>query len=252
MALLSVNVDHVATLRQARGIDEPDPVWAAVFCEKAGADGIIAHLREDRRHIQDRDVKLLRQMVKGKLNLEMAATEEMIAIAGTIGPDLCTLVPERRQELTTEGGLEVKGNQEAIKNAVARLNAAGAAVSLFIDPHPDQVKAAHLAGAQVVELHTGGYANARGEAELQRHLDGIEEAARLAARLKLRVAAGHGLNLRNVRPLLSIPEIEEYSIGHSIIARAVFVGLEMAVAEMLDLVRQSAPPRPAEGPRRRL
>lgn len=252
MALLSVNVDHVATLRQARGIDEPDPVWAAVFCEKAGADGIIAHLREDRRHIQDRDVKLLRQMVKGKLNLEMAATEEMISIAGAIGPDLCTLVPERRQELTTEGGLEVKGNQEAIKNAVARLNAAGAAVSLFIDPHPDQVKAAHLAGAQVVELHTGAYANARGEAELQRHLDGIEEAARLAARLKLKVAAGHGLNLRNVRPLLSIPEIEEYSIGHSIIARAVFVGLEMAVAEMLDLVRQSAPPRPAEGPRRRL
>lgn len=252
MALLSVNVDHVATLRQARGIDEPDPVWAAVFCEKAGADGIICHLREDRRHIQDRDVKLLRQMVKGKLNLEMAATEEMISIAGAIGPDLCTLVPERRQELTTEGGLEVKGNQEAIKNAVARLNAGGAAVSLFIDPHPDQVKAAHLAGAQVVELHTGAYANARGETELQRHLDGIEEAARLAARLKLKVAAGHGLNLRNVRPLLSIPEIEEYSIGHSIIARAVFVGLEMAVAEMLDLVRQSAPPRPAEGPRRRL
>ncbi|MCA1990261.1 MAG: pyridoxine 5'-phosphate synthase [Desulfarculus sp.] len=252
MALLSVNVDHVATLRQARGIDEPDPVWAAVFCEKAGADGIICHLREDRRHIQDRDVKLLRQMVKGKLNLEMAATEEMIAIAGTIGPDLCTLVPERRQELTTEGGLEVKGNLEAVKDAVARLNAVGAAVSLFIDPHPDQVKAAHLAGAQVVELHTGSYANARGEAELQRHLDGIEEAARLAARLKLKVAAGHGLNLRNVRPLLAIPEIEEYSIGHSIIARAVFVGLEQAVAEMLALVRQSAPPRPAEGPRRRL
>ncbi|MFH1059311.1 MAG: pyridoxine 5'-phosphate synthase [Pseudomonadota bacterium] len=252
MARLSVNVDHVATLRQARGIDEPDPVWAGIFCEKVGADGIIVHLREDRRHIQDRDVKLLRQVVKGRLNLEMAATEEMIGIAGAIGPDICTLVPERRQELTTEGGLEVKGNLEAIKSAVARINQAGISVSLFIDPHADQVKAAHLAGAQVVELHTGAYANAQGEAEVKRHLDLIEDAARLAARLKLAVAAGHGLNLRNTRPLLAIPEIEEYSIGHSIIARAVFVGLEQAVAEMLALVRTSAPARPAEGPRRRL
>ncbi|CAO0824475.1 pyridoxine 5'-phosphate synthase [Desulfarculales bacterium] len=252
MAHLSVNVDHVATLRQARSIDEPDPVWAAVFCEKAGADGIIVHLREDRRHIQDRDLKVLRQVVKGKLNMEMAATEEMLGIASTVGPDLCTLVPERRQELTTEGGLEVKGNLEAIKKAVAILNGTGIRASLFINPHPEQVKAAHMANAQMVELHTGAYANAGDAAALKKHLDAIEDAARLAARLNIKVAAGHGLNLRNVRPLLALPEIEEYSIGHSIVARALFVGMEQAVAEMLELVRQSAPPRAAEAPRRRL
>lgn len=252
MARLSVNVDHVATLRQARGIDEPDPVWAAVLAEKAGADGIIVHLREDRRHIQDRDLEVLKQVVKGKLNLEMAATEEMIGIARRVRPDMCTLVPERRQELTTEGGLEVAGNLEAIREAVGRLNAAGMEVSLFIDPDPEQVKAAHMAGAQIVELHTGAYANAVGAEEVRRHLDALEDAARLAARLKLKVAAGHGLNLRNVRPLLAFPEIEEYSIGHSIVARAVFVGFEEAVREMLELVRTSAPPRPAEPPRRRL
>ncbi|MFH1034033.1 MAG: pyridoxine 5'-phosphate synthase [Pseudomonadota bacterium] len=252
MARLSVNVDHVATLRQARGIDEPDPVWAAVLAEKAGADGIIVHLREDRRHIQDRDLKVLRQVVKGRLNMEMAATEEMLGIASTLGPDLCTLVPERRQELTTEGGLEVKGNLEAVKQAVSRLNGAGIQVSLFIDPHPEQIKAAHLAGAQVVELHTGAYANASDEAGLKKHLDAIEDSARLAARLNIKVAAGHGLNLRNVPPLLALPEIEEYSIGHSIVARALFVGMEQAVSEMLALVRQSAPPRGPEAPRRRL
>ena len=252
MARLCVNVDHVATLRQARGIDEPDPVWAAVFCENAGADGIIVHLREDRRHIQDRDLKLMRQVVKGKLNMEMAATDEMINIAATVGPDLCTLVPERRQELTTEGGLEVRGNLEAVKQAVVRLNGAGIQVSLFIDPHQEQVKAAHMAGAQVVELHTGAYANAKDEASGKKLLDALEDAARLAARLGIKVSAGHGLNLRNVIPLLALPEIEEYSIGHSIVARAVFVGLERAVAEMLALVRASAPARPAEAPRRRL
>jgi pyridoxine 5-phosphate synthase len=252
MARLAVNVDHVATLRQARGIDEPDPVWAAVLAEKAGADGIIVHLREDRRHIQDRDLKVLRQVVKSRLNMEMAPTDEMIGIAAAVGPELATLVPERRQELTTEGGLDVAGNEAAIKDAVGRLNEAGIPVSLFIDPEAEQVKSAHMAGAQVVELHTGSYANARGDKEVARHLGLIEDAARLAARLKIKVSAGHGLNLRNTAPLLKLPEIEEYSIGHSIVARALFVGFEQAVAEMLALVRQSAPPRPPEPPKRRL
>jgi len=252
VARLSVNVDHVATLRQARGIDEPDPVWAAVLAEKAGADGIIVHLREDRRHIQDRDLKVLRQVIKGKLNMEMAATEEMIGIASMVGPDLCTLVPEHRQELTTEGGLDVKNNLEHIKDTVAQLNEANIPVSLFIDPETEQVKAAHMAGAQVVELHTGTYANAQTERDIRKQLDAIDDVARLAARLKIRVSAGHGLNLRNTPPLLRMPEIEEYSIGHSIVARAVFVGFEQAVTEMLSLVRQSAPPRPPEPPKRRL
>ncbi len=252
MAKLSVNVDHVATLRQARGIDEPDPVWAAVLAEKAGADGVIVHLREDRRHIQDRDLQVLRQVVKGKLNMEMAATEEMIGIAARLQPDLCTLVPEKRQELTTEGGLEVAANLEAVKEAAGRLNDAGIAVSLFIDPTAEQVKASHMAGVQVVELHTGSYADAQGDSEARKRLDALEDAARLASRLKLKVAAGHGLNLRNVRPLLAMPEVEEYSIGHSIVARAVFVGFEQAVGEMLELVRTSASPREPEPPRRRL
>ncbi len=258
MALLSVNVDHVATLRQARGIDEPDPVWAAVLAEKAGADGIIMHLREDRRHIQDRDLEVARKVVKGRLNLEMAATEEMIGIASRVRPEVCTLVPEKRKELTTEGGLAVAGNLEAIKTAVGRLNAAGVEVSLFVDPDPEQVKAAHLAGAQAVELHTGAYCNAPDEAARQRLLGQLEDAAKLAYRLKLKVLAGHGLNLRNIRPILAMAEIEEYSIGHSIISRAVFVGLEAAVAEMLALVRGSARMNPAPAatppsvPRRRL
>jgi pyridoxine 5-phosphate synthase len=242
----------VATLRQARGIDEPDPVWAAVLAEKAGADGIICHLREDRRHINDRDLNLLKQVVKTRLNMEMAAAEEMIAIATQIKPDLCTLVPERRQELTTEGGLEVRGNLEAIKDAVKRLNAAGIAVSLFIDPQAEQVKAAHLAGAQIIELHTGAYCNATDEPSRLKLLEAIADSARLASRLKLKIAAGHGLNLRNIRPMLGITEIEEYSIGHSIIARAVFVGLEPAVTEMLDLVRSAPAPRASEPPRRPL
>ncbi len=247
MARLSVNVDHVATLRQARMIDEPDPVWAAVLAEKAGADGIIVHLREDRRHIQDRDLRVLREVVKTRLNMEMAAVEEMVGIALEVGPDICTLVPERRQELTTEGGLEVKGNLERIKEVVARLKEGGIEVSLFIDPNPEQVKAAHMAGADIVELHTGSYANATGE-HARKELEAIDEAARLASRVGLKVAAGHGLNLRNIRPLLAIAEIEEYSIGHSIVARAVFVGFEEAVKEMLALVRTSATSRPPQPP----
>ncbi len=252
MARLSVNVDHVATLRQARGIDEPDPVWAAVQAEKAGADGIIVHLREDRRHIQDRDLEVLRQVVKGQLNMEMAATEEMIGIASRVGPDICTLVPEKRQELTTEGGLDVAGNLEAMRAAVGALKQAGIAVSLFIDPTSEQIKAAHQVEAQVVELHTGSYCNAPNEEARLRLLGALEDSARLASRLGLKVAAGHGLNLRNVHPLLAMPEIQEYSIGHSIIARAVFVGLEQAVGEMLALVRTAATERPPEPPQRRL
>jgi pyridoxine 5-phosphate synthase len=252
VARLSINVDHVATLRQARGIDEPDPVWAAVLAEKAGADGIIVHLREDRRHIQDRDLRVLRQVVKGKLNMEMAATEEMITIAGQLKPDLCTLVPEKRQELTTEGGLEVAGSQEKITGAVERLQASGIEVSLFIDPTSEQIKAAHQSGAQVVELHTGTYCDAKDEETRQRQLQALEDAARLAHRLGLEVVAGHGLNLRNVLPLLTMPEIVEYSIGHSIVARALFVGFEQAVSEMLALVRTAATERPAETPKRRL
>ena len=240
MARLSVNIDHVATLRQARGIDEPDPIWAAVLAEKAGADGIIAHLREDRRHVQDRDLRVLKAVVKGDLNMEMAATEEMISIARELKPELCTLVPERRQELTTEGGLDVAGNQEHYKDAIARLNDQDIKVSLFIDPNPEQIKASHLVGAQTVELHTGAYANAVAESDIRKCLDDIEDAAKLAAKLKIKVAAGHGLNLRNVTPLLSMPEIVEYSIGHSIVGRAVFVGFENAVTEMLNLVRSSA------------
>jgi len=252
LARLSVNVDHVATLRQARGIDEPDPVWAAILAEKAGADGIIVHLREDRRHIQDRDLEVLRQVVKGQLNMEMAATEEMIGIAGRVQPELCTLVPEKRQELTTEGGLDVAGNLEAIRAAVAALRQAGIRVSLFIDPTSEQIKAAHQVEAQVVELHTGSYCNAPDEAARLKLLGALEDSARLASRLGLKVAAGHGLNLRNVHPLLAMPEIEEYSIGHSIVARAVFVGLEQAVGEMLALVRTAAKQRPPEPPQRRL
>ena len=252
MARLSVNVDHVATLRQARGIDEPDPVWAAVLSEKAGAHGVIAHLREDRRHMQDRDMYALRQVVKGKFNMEMAATEEMLRIAVELGPDVCTLVPERRQELTTEGGLDVKGRQDALKNAVGILNDSGIDVSLFIDPDPEQIKASHMTGAQIVELHTGSYANARGDEARIRHIDALGDGARLAARLNMKVAAGHGLNLRNIEPLLDIPEFEEYSIGHSIVARAVFVGFENAVSEMLALVKTAARSRPTEPTPRRL
>ncbi len=252
MAELAVNVDHIATLRQARGIDEPDPVWAAVMAEKAGADGIIVHLREDRRHIQDRDLRLLRQVVKGKLNLEMAASEEMLAIAAEVKPDICTLVPERRQELTTEGGLEVAGNQEAIAKAVAGIKEAGIGCSLFIDPDPEQVKAAHMAAANIVELHTGSYCNASDAHRRSELLSAIDDAARLASRLGMRVVAGHGLNLRNVRPILAIPEIVEYSIGHSIVSRAVFVGFEQAVSEMLALVRTSATSRPPALPKVRL
>lgn len=237
MAKLEVNVDHVATLRQARLGREPDPVTAAALAELAGADGIIVHLREDRRHIQDRDLRLLRQTVKTRLNLEMAATPEMLDIACEVKPDMVTLVPERRQELTTEGGLDVIGNQEVLREAVARLKAAGIYVSLFVDPDPQQIKAAAAVGAECVELHTGKYAEAKSEAEAEALFDELLAGAAQARLLGLRVKAGHGLNYQNIKRFRGRKEFDEYSIGHSIIARAVLVGLEQAVREMLALIK---------------
>ncbi len=237
MAKLEVNVDHVATVRQARRIDEPDPVTAAALAELAGADGIIVHLREDRRHIQDRDLRLLRQTVKTRLNLEMAATEEMLAIASEVKPDLVTLVPEKREELTTEGGLNVAGNLDFLKNYIQRLKEAGLSVSLFVDPDYTQINAAKEAGAKWVELHTGTYAEARDETEAQKLFDELLDAARHARSLGLRVKCGHGLNYRNIQRFRGRPEFEEFSIGHSIVSRAVLVGMERAVREMLELIR---------------
>jgi pyridoxine 5-phosphate synthase len=237
VAKLEVNVDHVATVRQARLIDEPDPVTAAALAELAGADGIIVHLREDRRHIQDRDLRLLRQTVKTRLNLEMAATDEMLAIASEVKPDLVTLVPEKRAELTTEGGLNVKGNLDFLKDYIKRLKEAGLTVSLFVDPDPVQINAAKEAGAAWVELHTGTYAEAREEAEAQKLFDQLLDAARHARSLGLRVKCGHGLNYVNIKRFRGRQEFEEFSIGHSIVSRAVLVGMERAVREMLDLIK---------------
>jgi pyridoxine 5-phosphate synthase len=232
-----VNVDHVATLRQARGEQEPDPVAATVLVEMAGADGIVVHLREDRRHVQDRDLRLLREIVKTKLDLEMAATDEMVRLAMQFKPHLVTLVPERREELTTEGGLDVTGQLPRLKEVIASLHQSGIAVSLFVDPDLDQIKSARRADADCVELHTGRYVNTLGLKEQDREFEALAQAARAAYKLEMVVNAGHGLNYRNVRRLRNITEIVEYNIGHSIIARAVFVGLERAVREMKDLVR---------------
>lgn len=237
MARLGVNVDHVATLRQARGEQEPDPVAAAVVVELAGADGIVLHLREDRRHVQERDLRLLREIVKTKLDLEMAATDEMARLAMDIKPHLVTLVPERREELTTEGGLDVAGQLARLKEVIASLHQSGIAVSLFVDPDLDQIKAARRADADCVELHTGRYVNALGLKEQDLEFDALAQGARAAYKLEMVVHAGHGLNYRNVRRLRNITEIVEYNIGHSIISRAVFVGLERAVREMKDLVK---------------
>lgn len=234
---LAVNVDHIATIRQARGRAEPDPVAAALLAEVAGAAGIIVHLREDRRHIQDRDVRLLREVVKTRLNLEMAATEEMVKVALGVVPDVATLVPERREELTTEGGLDVAGQEERVTRAVRVLTDEGITVSLFIDPFAEQVKAAKRTGAPFVEMHTGQYAEAKTESEQQATLLKIMGAARLGRDLGLRIAAGHGLNYQNVQAVAAIPEVEELNIGHSIVARAALVGIDRAVREMLDLIR---------------
>lgn len=237
MARLGVNIDHVATLRQARGGTEPDPVAAAAIAELAGADGITIHLREDRRHIQDRDLKLLRQTVQTRLNLEMAATDEMIAIALQIQPDMVTLVPEKRQELTTEGGLDVRLFQEPLKESVKRLRDGGIPVSLFIDPDPDQVKAANKIGADYIEIHTGSFASAINWKAEEQELIKIENNAKLAAKLGMGVNAGHGLNYLNIKKIASLGGIEEFNIGHSIISRAVLAGLDRAVRDMVDLVK---------------
>jgi len=238
MADLCINVDHVATVRQARGTVEPDPVWAASIVELAGADGVVVHLREDRRHIQDRDVRILRETVRSRLTLEMAATDEMIKIASEIKPDIVTLVPEKRQELTTEGGLDVMRLEAEIKDAVARLHDASIPVSLFIDPEREQIEAAARTGAECIEIHTGRYADAQSAEEEDREFESIVESSRLARDLGLRVHAGHGLNYTNVPRLSALPEIEEFSIGHAVIARAIFVGLEKAVRDMNALVKK--------------
>jgi pyridoxine 5-phosphate synthase len=236
MARLGVNVDHVATLRQARGEREPDPVAAAVLVELAGADGLVVHLREDRRHIQERDLTLLREVVQIKLDLEMAPDEPIAKIALSVKPHLATLVPERRQELTTEGGLDVAGQRERIKPIIDLLHGGGIPVSLFVEPDVEQIKASHKVGADYVELHTGRYAGARMVKEEQAQFEALAHAAKLAYKLGMGVNAGHGLNYRNVKRLLQIAEIVEYNIGHSIIARALFVGLERAVREMKELI----------------
>lgn len=238
MSRLSVNIDHIATIRQARKGDEPDPVAAAMLAELAGATGIIAHLREDRRHVQDRDLRLLRQVVRTRLNMEMAATGEMQRIAVELKPDITTLVPEKREELTTEGGLEVASRVAFIQDYIGPLQQAGIEVSLFIDPDEKQIAAARKAGAHWVEIHTGAYANARSGRDRSREYEKISEAATLAASLGLRVGAGHGLNYRNVAMIAAIEEVEELNIGHSIISRSVLVGVDLAVREMRALVGQ--------------
>jgi pyridoxine 5-phosphate synthase len=234
---LTVNIDHIATLREARGGVEPDPVTAAHLCELAGAEGIVCHLREDRRHINDRDLRLLRETVKTKLDLEMAATEEIIKIAIETLPELATLVPERRQELTTEGGLDVRGHKHYLRDVVKELQKHDIEVSLFVDPLPVQVEAARDVGANKIEIHTGEFANARTEAEQLERLETIRQVADLASELNLGVNAGHGLNYFNVKLIKQIPHIQEISIGHALISRAVFVGLERAVQEMVEAVR---------------
>lgn len=238
MIKLGVNIDHVATVRQARRTVEPDPVAAAVLCELAGAHGITVHLREDRRHICDRDVELLRKVVRTRLNLEMAVVEEIVAFAERVKPDSACLVPEKREEVTTEGGLDVAGNEDKVSEAVARLQAAGVVVSIFIDPVGEQIEAAGRTGAEFVELHTGAYAEARGESALEAELGKLIEGGKLASGAGLRVNAGHGLTYWNVRPALRIPNLEEFNIGHSIISRAVLVGMDRAVREMLELIRR--------------
>jgi pyridoxine 5-phosphate synthase len=228
----------VATVRQARGGKNPDPVTAALLAELAGADGIIVHLREDRRHIQDRDLEVLRRVVKTRLNLEMANTEEIVGIALRVKPDMVTLVPERRQELTTEGGLDVRAQQKSLKANIARLKRAGIEVSLFIDADPAQIQASRAAGADLIEIHTGKYSDAPDEESQQKEFQRIAGAIVRARRLGLRVNIGHGLDYQNVSPFTAIPEIEDYSIGHSIMARAILVGLDRAVREMKELIQK--------------
>jgi pyridoxine 5-phosphate synthase len=237
MAKLGLNIDHIATVRQARGGIEPDPVTAAALGELAGAEGITIHLREDRRHIQDRDLEILRLTVKTKLNLEMAATQEMVRIALKVKPEQVTLVPEKRQELTTEGGLDVIVNAKMVTDAVKRLRDNGIVVSLFVDPNQEQIKAANKTGADCIEIHTGSYAEAVGWPNQERELEAVDTAIKLARKVGLGVNAGHGLNYVNIKALAALGSIEEYNIGHSIIARAMLVGLDRAVRDMVELIK---------------
>ncbi len=236
MIALHINIDHVATVRQARQISEPDPVTAAGLVELAGADGITIHLREDRRHIIDRDVRILRETIKTRMNLEMAATAEMFAIALDICPDIVTLVPEKREEVTTEGGLDIAGTAEIMHKGIAQLRDVGIRVSLFIDPDAEQIKASQKAGAEDVELHTGCYANAENSEELDREYQRLVSAAELAHQEKLQVNAGHGLNYINTQRICGLPHLRELNIGHSIVSRAIFVGISQAVQEMREII----------------
>jgi pyridoxine 5-phosphate synthase len=238
MAGLAVNVDHVATLRQARGISIPDPVAAAVIVELSGADGVVVHLREDRRHIQDRDVRLLRETVKTKLILEMAATDEMVDIALRIKPELVTLVPEKREELTTEGGLDLKVNKAGVSRVVDALQDGGIPVSIFIDPDQEQIRSARQINADVVEIHTGTFCEAQNQNERVETFGKIRESITLAHELELGINAGHGLGYDTIKAFKGLTEIDEFSIGHSIIARAVMVGLEKAVRDMVQLIKE--------------
>ena len=233
--LLGVNIDHVATLRQARGTRYPDPVKAALDAEEAGADGITLHLREDRRHIQERDVRLLRDLLQTRMNLEVALTPEMLAFAQEIRPEHVCLVPERREELTTEGGLDVLGQMQRIRDAIAALPASE--VSLFIDPDLQQIQAAKDSGAPVIELHTGRYAEAETQEEQAHELQRLARAVEFATGLGLVVNAGHGLHYHNVQPIAALPGINELNIGHAIVAQAVFVGFKQAVRDMAELIR---------------
>ncbi|BEO72321.1 pyridoxine 5'-phosphate synthase [Serratia marcescens] len=237
--LLGVNIDHIATLRNARGTQYPDPLQAAFIAEQAGADGITVHLREDRRHITDRDVRLLRQTIQTRMNLEMAVTDEMLDIAVELKPHFCCLVPEKREEVTTEGGLDVAGQLDKMSVAVERLAQAGILVSLFIDPDHRQIDAAVAVGAPYIEIHTGAYAEAQGELAVQAELRRIAVAAAYAAEKGLKVNAGHGLTYHNVQPIAALPEMHELNIGHAIIGQAVMSGLPAAVADMKVLMREA-------------
>jgi len=241
MVRLYVNVDHVATLRQQRDARYPDPVLAAALCEQAGADGITVHLREDRRHVQDRDVRVLRETVRGVMNLEMAAVPEMVKIALEVRPDFCTLVPERRQERTTEGGLDVRGRRQEIEAVVGELVRGGLGVSLFVDPDPAVIEAAAGLGASTVELHTGDYSRCPAHARAAREqLARLAVAARAVTDAGMRLAAGHGLDQANVGPVGALPQLEELNIGHGLVARAVMVGLEQATADLRAAIAAGA------------
>ena len=239
MTRLGVNIDHVATVRQARRASVPDPVQAAVLAELGGADAITVHLRADRRHIQDRDVEVLRQIVRTRLNIEMAATQEMVRVALTVKPDQVTLVPERREELTTEGGLDVVLNSAQVRPVVRALQEARIEASLFVDPELEQVKEAHKLDVRAIEINTAAWAEAADDRSREAALRRITDTARLGRKLGLDIHGGHGLDYRNVSPVAAVPEISELNIGHSIVARAVLVGMERAVREMADLIRSA-------------